>query len=146
MKVQVDYGYAGAFVVSIAKRTKGKRMVERRKHRRVLCNVKTVIDRALPDGRSVHLELMSESLSCGGVFVVSEDLSLFDLGEDVRIKIEDGEDCFYDGKARVVRSARYFLEDKKVDRSGFGLMFIDPPPDYLSRIDRRVEKNNPVIL
>ena len=63
-----------------------------------------------------------------------------------KVNIEDGEDCFYSGKARVVRSARAFQEDKKVDRSGFGMMFIDPPPEYLTRIDKHVEKYNPIIL
>jgi hypothetical protein len=111
-----------------------------------MCNLKTVIDRTLPDKRRIHLEFLSESLSCGGVFILSEDLSLFDLGEDVRVKIEDEEDCFYDGRARVVRSARYFAEDEKIDRSGFGMMFIDPPPQYMTIIDKHVEKNNPIIL
>jgi hypothetical protein len=111
-----------------------------------MCNLKTVIDRTLPDGRHVHQELLSESLSCGGVFILSEDLSLFDLGEEVGVVIEDDEDCFYDGKARVVRSARYFAENEKIDRSGFGMMFIDPPPEYLTRIDHHITKHNSIIL
>jgi c-di-GMP-binding flagellar brake protein YcgR len=121
-------------------------MVERRKHKRFICHLKTVIDRTLPDGKRRHLEFRSESLSGGGVFILSEDLSLFDLGEDVAVVVEDDEDRYYEGKARVVRSARYFTEDKKIDRSGFGLMFIDPPPEYLTKIDKRVGNNDTVIL
>jgi c-di-GMP-binding flagellar brake protein YcgR len=121
-------------------------MVERRQHKRIQCELHTTIDRTLSGRRQEHLEFMSESLSCGGVFILSEDLSQFTLGEQVRIEIRDGADRYFEGAARIVRSARSFAEDKKVERSGFGLMFIDPPPEFLTRIGAHVEKHNPVIL
>jgi c-di-GMP-binding flagellar brake protein YcgR len=121
-------------------------MVERRKHRRLSCRMKTVVTKTLPDRRTMVMEFELNSLSAGGVFIAAEDLSLFDLGEDLAVVIEDAEDRFYEGRARVVRSARVFSPEKKLTQSGYGLMFIDAPPEYLTRIDRHVAKNAPVIL
>ena len=121
-------------------------MVERRKHRRLSCRMKTVVTRTLPDGKTVVMEFSLNSLSAGGAFISSEDLSLFDLDEEVALVIEDAEDRFYDGRARVVRSSRVFSPEHKLAESGFGLMFTDAPPEYLDLIDRHVTKYNPIIL
>jgi hypothetical protein len=121
-------------------------MNEKRKHRRLACRMKAVVTRTLPDRKTVVNEFGVSSLSSGGVFIMAEDLSLFDLNEEIHVIVEDGEDRFYDGRARVMRSARVFAGDKKLTMSGFGLMFIDVLPDYFTRIDGRVSRNNPVIL
>lgn len=90
--------------------------------------------------------ILLNSLSVGGAFISSEDLSVFDLEEEFAIVIEDAEDRFYEGRARVVRSSRVFSPEHKLTQSGYGLMFIDAPPEYLTRIDRHVAKHNQVIL
>lgn len=115
-------------------------MVEKRKHQRISCRLKTVIRKRLADHNTVVMEFISANLSLGGIFISSEDLSLFDLGEEISVLIEDEKDRFYEGRARVVRSARVFTEDKRLTESGYGLMFIDLNPEFTAMIKGRTEK------
>jgi c-di-GMP-binding flagellar brake protein YcgR len=119
-------------------------MGERRKHQRFVCGMKVIVTKTLPDWKKFILEFVLSDISAGGVFIPAEDLSLFDLCEELNIVITDAAERFYEGKALVVRSARVFSAERKPAQSGYGLKFVDAPPEFLTRIERRVAARNPI--
>ncbi|HEQ71267.1 MAG TPA: PilZ domain-containing protein [Spirochaetia bacterium] len=121
-------------------------MVERRKNKRTACRLRTQVRRTTPDGKTELMEFVSTNLSLGGVFIQAEDLSLFDLGEELTVRIEDKENKFYEGAVRVIRSARVFTEEKRLTASGYGLMFIDPNPEFLAMLERQQKEKPHIIL
>ena len=115
-------------------------MAEKRQHNRTPLQIKTLVRKPMPDGGTVVMEFRSKDLSRGGVFVSTEDLSIFDLGEEIEVLVDDRGERFYTGNARVVRSARIFSEDGTQTESGFGLMFIEPDESFVSMLVRRTDK------
>ena len=84
------------------------------------------------------MQFMSKDLSEGGIFVVTDDLSLFDLSEEVAIIVEKGRSRYYEGSARVVRSARFFGGEGTLTESGFGLMFIEQDDEFKNAVAEEI--------
>ena len=100
-------------------------MAESRKNTGAGCRLKAVIRKELPDHRTELMEFLPLDLSPGGFFIATEDLSLFDLGEEVHVLIDEADGRCFEGKARVARSVRVFIADGEMKESGFGLVFED---------------------
>ena len=99
----------------------------------------TIIKRPDTGGGYSILEFKSVDLSLGGVFISTEDLSLFELGEEVEILVDTYTDKLYEGSACVVRSARVFSEDNEITDCGFGLMFKDPDKVFTESISTKLD-------
>lgn len=121
-------------------------MKERRKYPRKNRRIKTILKKFLPDKKYLITELESKNLSLGGIFVCTEDLNLFDLGEEVEIIVLENGENYYDGKARVVRSAQIYSERDDSIESGFGLMFVEPSKEFLNMLSRTLEKEGNIII
>jgi c-di-GMP-binding flagellar brake protein YcgR len=109
-------------------------MKDKREHERKTFVIKTMVKKVLPNGDSLIMEFVSSNLSEGGIFILSEDLSIFDLGEELEILVDYNKKRFYEGKVRIVRSARIFSKDNELTKSGYGLMFLEPPGEFRKMI------------
>ncbi len=114
-----------------------KRQSERKK-----IVVTTVVRKQTPSGKYSIMEFQSKDMSLGGIFICSEDLSIFDLGEEVEILVDDNGNKYYEGKARIVRSARILNEEGGQTESGFGLMFLNPDKEFKTMLVQKLEKTN----
>ena len=72
------------------------------------------------------------------MFISTENLSIFDLGDELEIMVDDGKSEYYRGRARVVRSARVLTEASRLAESGFGLMFLEQEPELKQMISARL--------
>jgi hypothetical protein len=116
-------------------------MSDKRKTVRKPLLITTIVRRAARGstrGDYEILEFRTRDMSTGGAFISTEDLSIFDLGEEVEILIDDSGTRYYQGKARVVRAARVFTEEGNPLESGFGLMFLAPDEDFTSMLARKL--------
>lgn len=100
-----------------------KRQFERKNKRFVVFARKRFVD-----GSTKIIQMMTKDLSMGGIFVQTDDLYLFDLGEDVDILIDDDGQRYYEGTSKVVRSARVLTKEDN-QTSGYGMMFVSPDDD-----------------
>jgi len=105
-------------------------MDNKRKHERKKVSIRAFVRKTLVDGGTAVMEFTSRDLSKGGIFVSTEDLSVFDLGEEIELLVDERGERFYTGKAKVVRSARVFSEEGIQTESGFGLMFLRPDQSF----------------
>ncbi len=112
---------------------------EKRKSERKKITVATIIRKQTPSGNYSIMEFQSKDMSLGGVFISSEDLSIFDLGDEVEILVDDGGEKYYEGKARVVRSARILDKEGEQVESGFGLMFLNPSDEFKKMLENKLE-------
>jgi c-di-GMP-binding flagellar brake protein YcgR len=118
-------------------------MIEKRKTVRRPLIVTTIIRKTAQSGCSGDYEILefrTNDVSEGGIFISTENLSLFDLGEELEIMVEDEGERFYEGRARVVRSARVFTEEGRRIESGFGLMFLFPDREMSGMLSRRLKE------
>ena len=76
------------------------------------------------------MQFVSRDLSEGGVFISSDDLSLFDLGEQLSVMVDRDREWIFEGQAKVVRSARVFESSASISESGYGLMFTGANPVF----------------
>lgn len=108
--------------------------VEKRQHQRKPVSLTTYIRQTMPDGKNRLRQFESRDLSSGGVFITTEDLSLYDIGEDLEIIVtRDGQD-YYMGGARVVRSAKQYESGDDGSDSGFGLCFVEPDDAFSAAV------------
>jgi hypothetical protein len=117
-------------------------MAEKRKNSRKSLIITTVIRKMTNDGSEGNYEIMefrTRDVSAGGIFISTEDLSLFDLDEEMEILVDDVGERYYEGRARIVRSARIFTEEGNPVESGFGLMFLSPDAELSGMISRKPE-------
>jgi hypothetical protein len=119
-------------------------MSEKRKAVRKPVLVTTVIRKAAPAGKDAAggyeiMEFRTRDLSTGGIFLSTEDLSIFDLGDEVEILVDDSGARYYEGKARVVRSARTFSGEGNPVESGYGLMFLSPDGEFNGMLARKLK-------
>ena len=105
-------------------------MVEKRDNERKKIAVTTIVRKMKPAGGQAIMEFCSRDLSRGGLFISTENLDLFDLGEEIEILVDDEGEKYYEGKAEVVRSARVFGEEGDILECGYGLMFLNPGEDF----------------
>ncbi len=118
-------------------------MTEKRKGERKRLAITTIIRKAKPgdSGKGDYeiMEFRTRDLSSGGIFISTEDLALFDLGEEMEILVDDDGARYYEGMARVVRSARVFSGEGSPIESGFGLMFMTPDSDFVNMVSRKLK-------
>ena len=113
-------------------------MQERRQGERKRVMVTTTIRKRRSDDEYEIMEFRSRDLCIGGIFISTEDLSIFELGEELEILIDDDGHKYYKGKAKVVRSARVLSRQGELTDSGFGLMFTSPDPDFLEIVQKKI--------
>jgi hypothetical protein len=116
--------------------------MEKRKTARKPMIVTTIVRKSASGGGAGDFEVMefrTRDMSSGGIFISTEDLSLFDLGDEVEILVDDSGERYYEGKARVVRSARVFSEEGNPVENGFGLMFLTPDGDFAGMLSRKLK-------
>ena len=114
-------------------------MDEKRKNPRKRIAVTTVLRSEKPEGGHAIMEFKSGDLSFGGVFISTEDLSILDLGDEFEILVDANKEKYYEGSARVVRSARVFSEEGKQIDSGFGLMFLNPDEAFQAMLSGKLK-------
>ena len=105
-------------------------MEEKRDNERKKIAVTTIVRKMKPAGGQAIMEFRSRDLSRGGLFISTENLDLFDLGEEIEILVDHDGEKYYEGKAEVVRSARIFGEESEILDCGYGIMFINPGEDF----------------
>jgi len=113
-------------------------MEERRSGDRKRVMVTTTVRKRKDKDEVEIMEFRSRDLCIGGIFVSTEDLSLFQLGEELEILIDDDGRKYYKGRARVVRSARVLSREGELADSGFGLMFTSPDPDFIEIVQKKL--------
>jgi c-di-GMP-binding flagellar brake protein YcgR len=114
-------------------------MEEKRKNERKDIVVTTVARKNRAEGGVAIMEFQSLDLSMGGIFISTEDLSIFDLGEEVEVLVDAEGAKYYEGKARIVRSVRSFTDSGMQTESGFGLMFLNPDDEFREMLVKRLE-------
>lgn len=97
------------------------------------------IRKEMSDGNSMLMQFLSKDLSATGIFIISEDLSIFDLGDEVTLIVDKDKVRYYEGRAKVVRSARLVEVEGAMIESGFGLMFLDPSEEFVEMVKGEIE-------
>ena len=110
---------------------------ERAKERKKISLI-SFIKKVLPGGGYTLMQFISKDLSLGGIFIITEDLSIFDLGEELEILLDEKGNKFYEGRVKVVRSTRAFSDDNQIIESGFGLMFQDSTADLAEMLKKQL--------
>lgn len=90
----------------------------------------TFVRKELPGGGYSIMQFISRDLSEGGIFISTDDLTLFDLGEELSIIVDRDRKRLFEGKAIAVRSARVYDTSDSITESGFGLMFTDESQEF----------------
>ena len=98
----------------------------------------TYVRKELPGGGYTLMQFVSRNLSVGGIFISADDLSLFDLGEELHILVDRDRERLFEGQARVVRSARIFELEDTVTESGYGLMFTGNNPAFSAMVTEQL--------
>ncbi|MBN1647199.1 MAG: PilZ domain-containing protein [Spirochaetales bacterium] len=75
-------------------------------------------------------QFLTKDISENGLYICTDNLSLFSLGDEIDIMVDDKEKKYYEGKARVVRSAKVFSMDDEPVESGYGLFLMDMAGEY----------------
>jgi len=112
--------------------------IEKRMSERKELSLMTFIRKKLSDGNQNLMQFQSKDLSTGGIFLTTENLSLFQLGEECEILIDDHGDRLVETNAKVVRGARVFSDKGDQVISGYGLMFFDPDDDFMEMLRKTV--------
>ncbi|RKX75123.1 MAG: hypothetical protein DRP87_15295 [Spirochaetes bacterium] len=112
---------------------------EKRKFKRKEVSLSTYVRKVTPDGNLNLMQFTTKDLSRGGIFITTEDLSLFDIGERVELLLDDSGERYYEGNARVVRGARVFTDEEERTVSGYGLSFFQPDKDFEKMLMRYIE-------
>lgn len=113
-------------------------MEEKRDNERKKIAVTTIVRKIKPAGGQAIMEFRSRDLSRGGLFISTENLDLFDLGEEIEILVDQKGEKYYEGKAEIVRSARIFGKESEILDCGYGLMFMNPGEDFIEMLLERL--------
>ena len=97
----------------------------KRKSERKPVEITSFIRKTMPDGNQSVMQFISKDLSEGGVFIVTEDLTVFDLNEEIELMVNERGEEYYEGRAKIVRSVRIFSDEDKPVESGYVVMFLD---------------------
>ena len=73
-----------------------------------------------------RLEFETDNLSMDGVFLITEDLSLFEIGSQVDLGLSAGEEELYRGAAVVVRAQKIPPSGAGSPASGYGVYLEKP--------------------
>jgi hypothetical protein len=112
------------------KRVKGRKKIQ----------LTTFVRKELPAGGFSLMQFISRDLSEGGIYISTDDLSLFDLGEEISIIVDQNREQLFEGQAVVVRSARIFESTEAITESGFGLMFKGDNPAFTAMVTDQLSK------
>jgi hypothetical protein len=115
---------------------------DKRKSKRKPIFLTTYIRKELPGGGYSLMQFMSRDLSEGGIYISADDLSLFDLGEELSIIVDRDRERLFEGKAKVVRSARVFESEDNITESGYGLMFSGVGGDFTDMVKKKIADGN----
>ena len=96
--------------------------------------------RFLEEKNTWLLEFKSGDLSMGGIFIFTEDLSLFDLGEEIDMLVDADGSKYYEGSGSIVRSARAFSPEGDQLLSGFGIMFRSPTDEFKGMLSAQLSE------
>ncbi len=110
----------------------------KRSSERVDVSFITFVRKSKPDGVHNLMQFRTKDLSEGGLFITSNDLSLFDLGEECEILIDNERQSYLETNAKVVRGARVFTGEGDQVISGYGLMFYEPDENFISMMRQQV--------
>ena len=113
---------------------------DKRKSERRKVHLTTFVRKELPGGGYSLMQFMSRDLSEGGIFVSTDDLSLFDLGEELSVIVDQDRQRLFEGQAKTVRSARIYESSDTLTESGFGLMFTGDSPVFLEMIREQLSQ------
>jgi hypothetical protein len=113
-------------------------MEDRRSSARKKVMITTTVRKRREKEEVEIMEFRSRDLCIGGIFISTEDLGLFAIGEELEILIDDDGRKYYRGKATVVRSARVLSPQGELTDSGFGLMFTSPDPDFIEIVQKKL--------
>ena len=113
-------------------------MEERRGNKRQSLTLNIIAKRLLPTGRYAVMEFISRDISGSGMYIYTEDVSIFDLGEGIDLLLDDNGAKYCEGKAKVVRSAKVFTGEGAPTESGFGLMFLNPDKEFQAILTKKL--------
>ena len=102
--------------------------------------ITTYIRKELPAGGYTLMQFVSKDLSEGGIFISTDDLSLFDLGEVLSVIVDREKKRLFEGRAKVVRSVRTFESAEVIPESGFGLMFTRADSGFSEMIKEQLSR------
>lgn len=114
-------------------------MQEKRTSHREQKKIITYIRKNISEEINNLMEFVTSDISAGGVYILCDDLNLFELGEEFNIMVRDDQNEYYEGNAKVVRSARTFSNEKKQNQSGFGLMFLEMNDSFQEMLQRQIK-------
>ena len=97
--------------------------------------------KTMVDGSTLLLEFRGRDLSTAGVSIAADDLTLFDLDEEVEVLLGTAAGPFATVPARVVRSVRSFAAGRGLTASGFGLEFFDADARFRAAIDYHLKRS-----
>jgi hypothetical protein len=112
--------------------------INKRNSIRKTVQLTTYVRKELPAGGYSLTQFVSRDLSEGGVFIGTDDLSLFDVGEEISIMVDQDRARLFEGRARVVRSSRTFGSADTITQSGFGLRFTDTNSDFAKMVKKQL--------
>ncbi len=113
----------------------------KRRSERVPATITSYVRKNLPDGGYALMQFVSKDLSEGGIFIVTDDLSIFDLSEEITLIVERDKSRYFEGSAKVVRSARVFDTEGGMTDSGFGLMFLDADEQFREMVAEQIKEH-----
>ncbi|MBN1410199.1 MAG: PilZ domain-containing protein [Spirochaetales bacterium] len=96
---------------------------ERRMAPRKKLNVLLTIKKIAPDGGYKIINFKIRDISGSGTFILSEDITIFHVGEEVMISIMDNVREYILGNAVIVRSEKGYDKNGVLFESGYGIMF-----------------------
>ncbi len=114
-----------------------RKKINKRAYRRKRIKLDICITRSLPEGQYKKINLLTNDISIGGMFVESEDITLINVDETVGITISDKGKTVFEGFGKVVWSESLHEKSGKVVKSGFGLKFINMERTALDLLKRR---------
>ncbi|MEW5815678.1 MAG: PilZ domain-containing protein [Spirochaetota bacterium] len=111
---------------------------DKRKTERINISTVTYVRKNLPGGGTNLMEFRTKDLSLGGLFISTDDLSTFQIGEPIEIMLDDETEGYKSTTARVVRGARVFTTEgeSRQTASGYGLMFFEPDQEFIAMLSK----------
>ena len=101
------------------------RAIEHRSSQRKPVTAEVSVRKKGRDGKVTILRLLTRDISDGGLFVLSDDLSILELDQEVSLDATVGGKAVALGKAIVMRAQERFDKKGQPAGGGFGLMFTD---------------------
>jgi hypothetical protein len=110
-------------VINLTSETKDEKFLNRRKHKRIQKEFVVQLKKFRGKNPCEEMEFKGTDISEGGIFIESDDLSIFEINEQIEITISDQERSYNIGKACVVRKQKSYKSNGILVNSGFGLKF-----------------------